>query len=136
MATTTCQSLWLRSMLANLTWSKCVKIFVDNRSAITLMKNVVFHRISKNNNTWFHFIRNYVEKFLISVEYVSGEEQKANILTKALPRAKFARLRCQTPGRGGGTSRAMRLSSWITSKLNIYHKYTNKQNNICTLSLS
>ncbi|KAJ9561720.1 hypothetical protein OSB04_006880 [Centaurea solstitialis] len=90
-----CQALWLRNLLVDLTgWeAQCVKLCVDNKSAISLMKNAVFHGRSKHINTKFHFIRECVEEGSIYVEHVSGEEQKADILTKALPRVKFLEMR-------------------------------------------
>ncbi|KAJ9560132.1 hypothetical protein OSB04_005292 [Centaurea solstitialis] len=90
-----CQALWLQSLLKYLTDSEagCVKLLVDNKSAIELMKNPVFHGRSKHINTRYHFIRECVEKGLIYVEHVSGEAQRADILTKALPRVKFTEMR-------------------------------------------
>ena len=90
-----CQALWLRGLLKELTgWEvRSIKLLVDNKSAIELMKNPVFHGRSKHIDTRFHFIRECVEKELIHVEHISGEEQKADILTKALPRVKFIEMR-------------------------------------------
>lgn len=64
-------------------------IRIDNRSAIVLTKNHVFHGQSKHIHTQFHFIRECVEDGLVNVEHVAGKEQKADILTKALGRIKF-----------------------------------------------
>ncbi|KAJ9551322.1 LOW QUALITY PROTEIN: hypothetical protein OSB04_015367 [Centaurea solstitialis] len=90
-----CQALWLQSLLKYLIdfEAGCVKLLVDNKSAIELMKNPVFHGRSKHINTRYHFIRECVEKGLIYVEHVSGEAQRADILTKALPRVKFTEMR-------------------------------------------
>ncbi|KAK1434246.1 hypothetical protein QVD17_11166 [Tagetes erecta] len=90
-----CQALWLRGLLAEVTGEKkqTVKLLVDNSSAIALMKNPVFHGRSKHIDTRYHFIRECVERNKIKVEHVSGELQKADILTKALPRIKFAEMR-------------------------------------------
>lgn len=41
----------------------------------------------------YHFIRECVENGHINVEHVSGELQRADILTKALPRLKFTTMR-------------------------------------------
>jgi hypothetical protein len=51
--------LWLRSLLGELTGEepKIVKLFVDNKSTIALVKNPVFHGRSKHIDTRFHFIR-------------------------------------------------------------------------------
>ena len=54
-----CHALWLRSLLAEIIGAepKPVKMFVDNKSAIALMKNPVFHGRSKHVDIRFHFIR-------------------------------------------------------------------------------
>ncbi|XP_047314616.1 OVARIAN TUMOR DOMAIN-containing deubiquitinating enzyme 2-like [Impatiens glandulifera] len=57
------------------------------------MKNPVFHGRSKYIDTLFHFIHEYVENRQNNVEFVSTREQRANILTKALARVKFAEMR-------------------------------------------
>ncbi|KAJ9557664.1 hypothetical protein OSB04_012278 [Centaurea solstitialis] len=95
MAATACQAVWLKNLLKDLTgWeSSSVKLYIDNKSAIALMKNPVFHGRSKDIDTKYHFIRECVERKLITVEHVSGEEQLADILTKALHRVKFAEMR-------------------------------------------
>ncbi|GJR38735.1 ribonuclease H-like domain, reverse transcriptase, RNA-dependent DNA polymerase [Tanacetum coccineum] len=69
------QVLWLKRLLSKLTHSKeeKVTIMVDNKSAIALMKNPVFHGRSKHIDTKYHFIRECVEKEDIQVEFVSGE---------------------------------------------------------------
>ncbi|XP_020270504.1 uncharacterized protein LOC109845645 [Asparagus officinalis] len=90
-----CQGLWLRSLISEVIGSepKPVTLFVDNKSAIALMKNPVFHGRSKHIDTRFHFIRECVERGQIKVEFVSTSEQRADILTKALARVKFIEMR-------------------------------------------
>lgn len=66
---------------------------IDNQSAIALTRNPVFHGRSKHIHTRYHFIRECVEAGWIEVEHVPGSRQKADILTKALGRVKFAEMR-------------------------------------------
>ncbi|GJT65997.1 ribonuclease H-like domain, reverse transcriptase, RNA-dependent DNA polymerase [Tanacetum coccineum] len=89
------QALWLKRLLSRLTHSdeEKITILVDNKSAITLMKNRVFHRRSKHIDTKYHFIREFVERDDIQVEFVSGDYQKADKLTKALPKIRFLTMR-------------------------------------------
>ena len=54
--------------------TKVVKLFVDNKSAIALMKNPVFHGRSKHIDTKFHFIRECVEEGPIEVDFTCTEE--------------------------------------------------------------
>lgn len=89
------QAIWLQDLLAEIMGAsdEQVMIRVDNRSAIALTRNPVFHGRSKHIHTRYHFIRECVEKGLIAVEYVPGNKQKADILTKALARIKYREMR-------------------------------------------
>lgn len=89
------QAIWLQDLLSEITGRKAEKtlIRVDNKSAIALAKNPVFHRRSKHIQKRFHFIRECVERDHIDVEHVPGTEQKADILTKALAKIKFKEMR-------------------------------------------
>ena len=89
------QALWLQELLSEVTGrpNEKVTIRIDNQSAIALTKNPVFHGRSKHIHSRYHFIRECVEKDQIEVEHVSGDKQKADILTKALGRIKFQEMR-------------------------------------------
>jgi hypothetical protein len=93
--TAACQGVWLSRLLGDLLGKKddIATIFVDNKSAIQLCKNPVFHDRSKHIETRFHFIRECVENGKIDVEYIGTEDQLADILTKALGRVQFQNLR-------------------------------------------
>jgi hypothetical protein len=54
-----CHSIWLRNMLKYLGFPQenPTEIYIDNRSAIALAKNPVYHERSKNIDTRHHFIR-------------------------------------------------------------------------------
>jgi hypothetical protein len=58
-----CQALWLKILLGELTGeeSKAIKLFVDNKSTIALMKTPVFHGRSKHIDTKFYFIHECIE---------------------------------------------------------------------------
>ncbi|GKD57377.1 zinc finger, CCHC-type containing protein [Tanacetum coccineum] len=90
-----CQALWLKRLLSEITgWDEeRITLKVDNISAIALVRNPVFHGRSKHIDIRYHFIRECVENGHINVEHVSGELQRADILTKALPRLKFVTMR-------------------------------------------
>ncbi|AAF32440.1 hypothetical protein; 74056-75837 [Arabidopsis thaliana] len=89
------QAIWLQELLSEITGTVCgkVTILIDNKSAIALTKNPVFHGRSKHIHRRYHFIRECVETGQIEVEHVPGNEQKADILTKALGRIKFKEMR-------------------------------------------
>lgn len=68
-------------------------IYCDNKSAITIAKNSVFHSKIKHIAIKHQFIRNVIEEGQVKLEYCKSEEQLADIFTKALPRDRFQRLR-------------------------------------------
>ncbi|KAK9078427.1 hypothetical protein SSX86_002484 [Deinandra increscens subsp. villosa] len=88
------QAIWLRNVLSEIMEEdpKVVVLRVDNRGAIGLAKNPAFHKKSKHIITKHHYIRECVEEGLITVEHVDGKIQKADTLTKPLPRRKFAEM--------------------------------------------
>ncbi|WCJ34767.1 Retrovirus-related Pol polyprotein from transposon TNT 1-94 [Euphorbia peplus] len=90
-----CQGIWLQRVLSQISDMKAgpVILYIDNRSAIDLAKNPVFHGRSKHIDVRYHFIRECVEQGLIVIKHVSTNEQKADILTKALSAIKFEKMR-------------------------------------------
>ncbi|XP_071740551.1 uncharacterized mitochondrial protein AtMg00810-like [Rutidosis leptorrhynchoides] len=90
-----CQTIWLANLVKEPTGQQVepVTLFVDNKSAIALMRNPVFHGRSKHINIHFHFIRECVEHGQIIVEHVNSKDQRADIFTKALAQVKFIEMR-------------------------------------------
>jgi hypothetical protein len=67
-------------------------IFLDNKSAIQLCKNPVFHDRSKHIEVRYHFIRECVEAGKICAEHISTDDQLADIFTKPLTHVRFQEL--------------------------------------------
>jgi hypothetical protein len=90
-----CQGIWLARLLGEMHNSEPAKVRlkVDNKSAISLSKNPVYHERSKHIDVRYHFVRECVEAGKIDLSYVRTEEQLADILTKSLGKAKFHELR-------------------------------------------
>jgi len=89
------EAIWLRRLLDGI-GHPCddeTVIFVDNISAIKLVKNPEFHKRTKHIDVRYHFIREKIESRELKVEYLCTENQKADIFTKALPRERFCMLR-------------------------------------------
>jgi hypothetical protein len=86
-----CEALWLCKMLVGLfgVQLRPTVIYYDNQSWIKLLENPIFHDQSKNIDIWYHFIRDYVQRGVVELQYISTEEQVADILTKALNMGKF-----------------------------------------------
>ncbi|CAA7058194.1 unnamed protein product [Microthlaspi erraticum] len=89
------QAIWLQELLSEVTGKDCEKVVVriDNKSAIALTKNPVFHGRSKHIHRRYHFICECVENEQVEVEHVPGDQQKADIFTKALGKIKFKEMR-------------------------------------------
>nr|AAP44677.1 putative gag-pol polyprotein [Oryza sativa Japonica Group] len=69
------------------------KLMVDNKSAIALSKNPVFHDRRKHIATRYHYIRECVEEGRVQLEFTGTAYQVTDILTKSLGRVRFEELR-------------------------------------------
>jgi len=87
----TCEALWLRKLLVDLFDQELrpTVIYCDNQSCIQLSENPVFHDRSKHIEIKYHFIRDYVQRGAVELQYISTDEQVADVLTKSLGRGKF-----------------------------------------------
>lgn len=94
-AAAACQGVWLRNLLNQITNLKHspVVIYIDNKSAIDLAKNPVFHGRSKHIDVRYHFIRECVERGEVVIKHVRTEEHRANVLTKTMSIVKFEKMR-------------------------------------------
>ena len=72
---------------------KATVIFCDNKSAIVMAKNPVYHSRTRHIAIKHHFIREAIEEGEVELNFCRSEEQRADILTKALPKEKFQFLR-------------------------------------------
>jgi hypothetical protein len=92
-ATTTAstQALWLARLLGDLLgkYAEAVELKVDSKSALTLVKNPIFHERSKNIRIKYHFIRSCLDAGSIKAGYINTQDQLANLLTKSLGWVKF-----------------------------------------------
>jgi hypothetical protein len=61
----------------------------DNRSCIKLTENRVFHDRSKHIEMRYHYVRDMVQKNVLSIQYVPTAEQTTDIFTKPLSLTKF-----------------------------------------------
>lgn len=89
-ATETCRQLqWVKSLLAELCLqnsvegSICTELYVDNQSAISLIKNHDNYKRSKHIALRNHYCRQQFMRGAIAVTYVESAKQLADSLTKA-----------------------------------------------------
>ena len=59
-------------------------IYCDNKSAISLSANPVFHSRIKHLDTYYNFVRERVQQGDLDVVYVPTDDQAADILTIGL----------------------------------------------------
>ena len=99
-----CEALWLHKLLVDLfdQGMRPTVIYCDNQSCIQRSENPVFHDRSKHIEIRYHFICDYVQRGVVELQYISTNEQVADILTKSLGRGKFIHFKdklvwCRTP---------------------------------------
>ena len=91
MASATTEVTWLVRLLEDLmvTNLKPITLHCDNRSALHIAKNPVFHERTKHIELDCHFTREKVMEGLLQLLYLPTQHQVADILTKILPSYQF-----------------------------------------------
>jgi hypothetical protein len=81
-----CQAIWLIGFLSEILGeaSGAPLLKVDNKAAIDLIKNLVHHGRSKHIRIRYHFIKECAAEGRIEVQFMSSDDQLADILTKPL----------------------------------------------------
>jgi hypothetical protein len=69
-----------------------VPLMCDDTSAISVAKNLVFHKKMRHVERRHHFLRDHVEKGDIEMRYIVTERHLADIFTKSLDSSQFANL--------------------------------------------
>jgi len=89
-----CELLWLKIILEDLKlrWVKPMKLYCDNKFAISIAHNPVQHDRTKHIEVDRHFIKEKLDSGLICTPYVSTQSQLADILTKGLNGINFERI--------------------------------------------
>ena len=72
-----------------------VPIKCDHTSVINISKNTVQHSRTKHIEIKHHFLRDHAQKGDITLEFVSTQDQLANIFTKPLSEEQFVDIRRQ-----------------------------------------
>ena len=92
--------MWLMRLLSELgalSENDVPKVFVDNASAVRLVKFPEFHKRSKHIEVRYYYVRECFERGEINVIQISTQDQLADMFTKALPKMRFRNL-CQLMG--------------------------------------
>ncbi|GKE95808.1 hypothetical protein Tco_1580663, partial [Tanacetum coccineum] len=84
------QVLWIQNQLLDYGYNFMqIKIHIDNKSTICIVKNRVFHSKTKHIEIRHHFIRDFNEKKLIQMIKIHTDQNVADLLTKAFDVSRF-----------------------------------------------
>ncbi|XP_062014517.1 uncharacterized mitochondrial protein AtMg00810-like [Rosa rugosa] len=86
MATTCCEITWILALLRDLhvNHKEAVQLFCDNKAAIHIASNPVFHERTKHIDIDCHVVREKVQRGLVKPIHVRTNEQTADLFTKPL----------------------------------------------------
>ena len=86
-----CELLWLKIILEDLKiqWDGPMRLYSDNKSAISIAHNSMQHDQTKHLEIDRHFIKEKLASGLIYTPYVYIDRQLAHILTKCLSSTTF-----------------------------------------------
>jgi hypothetical protein len=94
-ALATSHAIWLRRILEDIgeKQEEVVHLHCDNKSAIAVAKNPVYHSRTRHIAIKHHFIREAIEEGEVELKFCKSEEQVVDIFTKTLPKEKFQQFR-------------------------------------------
>jgi hypothetical protein len=94
MATTCCEITWLQYILKdlNVRHERPVKLFCNNKVAIHIASNPVFHERTKHIEIDCHVVRDKVQRGLVQPEHIGTKDQPADIFIKPLSSNQFSML--------------------------------------------
>ena len=83
--------MWLRRILVDLQLDQAVltSLFCDNQSALKMVKNSVYHAITKHIEVHHNYIRQLVDNQDIFLYYCPTTAQTIDIMTNPLGNDKF-----------------------------------------------
>ncbi|XP_071909660.1 uncharacterized protein [Coffea arabica] len=86
-----CEVIWIRRILQELKVSEVLpmKLYCDNKAAISIAHNPVLHDRTKHVEVDKHFIKEKIEGGVVCMTYVPTRDQVADLLTKSLPKKQF-----------------------------------------------
>ncbi|KAM2959955.1 hypothetical protein FF1_029709 [Malus domestica] len=86
-----CELLWLRKLLEGLGFKpkETMRLYCDNKSARDIADNPVQHDRTKHVEVDRHFIKEKLERKIVSIPFVSSDKQLADVLTHAVCSREF-----------------------------------------------
>ena len=90
------EGLWIMSLMKELKQEiQSFKMYEDNMACIQILKEPRNSQRVKHIDIKYLAIRNWIEIGKILIEYISTENQIADIMTKPLSKVQFEKLRSQ-----------------------------------------
>ncbi|KAJ3708504.1 hypothetical protein LUZ61_012209 [Rhynchospora tenuis] len=91
MATTSCELIWLKTLLTSLgiSHTQPMKLMCDSQAALHIAANPVFHERTKHIEIDCHYVRDQIQAGCIVASHIRTNEQLADIFTKALGKRQF-----------------------------------------------
>ena len=89
-----CEGMWIKSILEDLKIgiSKPMKLYCDNKAAISMAHNIVQHDKTKHVEIDRHFIKEKLESGIICIPYVPSDGQIADVFAKGLVVQPFLKI--------------------------------------------
>jgi len=86
MSNVTLELIWIRDLLTDIGFppEHPMRLYDDNKIAIHIAENAVFHERTKYIEVDCHIVRKKIEKMIIVAKHVSSGHQSADLLTKPL----------------------------------------------------
>lgn len=124
MTTTIAELVWLQGLLKELCiqFELPMELYCDNKAAIHIASNPMYHEWTKHIEIGWHFIRERLQKGLIQTAHIASKEQMTDVFTKALGKQlhsvmlfKLGMLDIfQHPTWGGVLKCALHVISWVS----------------------
>ena len=90
------QVVWITQILTELGYSlKPIPICGDNQGSIFISSNPVTERQSKHIDIRYFYIREIIERKIVEVFYIDGNDNPADMFTKNLGHVKFYKFRAE-----------------------------------------